>query len=295
MTGWNGRTGILAALVLAAGLAAWALFQPHEDLAYAPSADGEDPPVDGPPAATGAARPARSPVATPGAAGEQGAEAGVQRLLPADAALEDLRDALALEGDARAAALREAWIATGRIAASRRKVLLELHELIRDESDDVLRGVATSALGATRTDENLRWLETRLAASATFEVRLGALIALARPGASAGRPRAGALRVNALGGLVCDYAVLPNDSSLDVELGRFLDDMHGERSREVLPILVHSVKTSARHAALLVNEKGTLRRFVATLGAPQRRALRDAALTHKDLPPSVRRTLEAVE
>lgn len=289
------RTAILTTLVVAAGLAAWALFQTDEDHADPPTDRSDDAAFQDEPSV--AADLGTTPGGAPDSARTNpGSRApGVPRLLPADAALEDLRDALALEGDGRAAALAEAWQATGRVVARHGKVRREMHALIESEEDPLLRAVATSALGTDRSDANERWLRVRLGTAAAVEQRVGALVALAHPDADAGRPREGTVRVAALGGLACAYAALPEGASMRAATVQFLDATDGAEARDTLPVLVLAVRTSRDHAAALVTDGGKLRRFVRSLPVEDQRRLRDAARTHADLPRLVTRALEKID
>ena len=223
---------------------------------------------------------------------------GLPRVLPPDAAVEDVRDALALAGVEREQALAKARASIARLAVQGEKVLNGLRRYVASVEDPVVRGVVTSALGRARDEENLRWLTTRLAKAATSEERIGALIALADPGQDEGDAAAippGSARSTLLGDMPYTYVALPT-SRLVLKSGtRFLDTSAGASAKEALPVLSRAIEVSPKWAALLVEDGERMCAWYRALSEESRREVRAVALKHKQLPRDTRRRIRAAD
>lgn len=288
------RTLLLGAAVLAAGLGAWLLSrdEPQREPRSEEARDLSDPAPRGArtretPPAFGRPGPGGATVAEPTPLPEAGDP--VPRILPPDAAIEDLRDALALGDDERGPALQSAFDGAARLAAGSETARSTLRRRIDKLGDVRLRGVATAALGTSPTDANQRWLRTALRDGTNDEMRLGALIALARPAAS--DEGAAAARSTLLGSLAYPYGPLRDDTRLLGAVARFLDSTNGVAMRDALPIVTASVKASAVYATLLAADGKQAVLWYRTLAPADRDALRTHALRHTNLLPEVRRVL----
>ena len=162
-------TLLLLALV-AAGVFMFLGAQEDDPAPYEPPPDIEgEPPRD-----------TEEPPESPAAAVVADDPRGVPRVLPPDAAIEDVRDALAVTGDeARADALRAAAGAIGRIAATPR-IRIALQRQVLTVEDPGVRGVVYVALGASSDGPGRAWLAERLARESAPRARLGALLGLAQ-------------------------------------------------------------------------------------------------------------------
>jgi hypothetical protein len=155
-----------------------------EDEAPPPGTDGGDPQAE-------------EPVASAPSSG------GLPRILPPDAAVEDVRDALALKDAAeRSAALGSAYGSIGRIAQQER-VLTGIRRYANDVEDAQVRGVTWAALGANHSGTVRAWLAGRLRDGPTTPDRIGALLGLAHDAEKP--PRA----ARSLGGLPHRQGALP--------------------------------------------------------------------------------------
>jgi hypothetical protein len=180
------------------------------------------------PAATHPAPPAQAPrKAAPAAPAPP---SGLPRLLPPDAALEDVRDALALEeASARADALHEATRGLARFAGDERR-LAALERLRAAEPDPRVRAVALAALGASRDGVHLAWLALRLGRGPAPD-RLGALIALAED------PKGQPGRAATLGDLPYRYGALPERSDVRSALATLAPALDAATAADALPIV----------------------------------------------------------
>ena len=215
---------------------------------------------------------------------------GVPRVLPPDAAIEDVRDALALADAAqRARDVQAAYEAVARVAADP-DVIRELQRYVGRVEDPVARGIVLAALGANRHAGNIDWLAQQLLSGKTEEDRLGALLGLAWDEYEEGSELTSTSAL--LAGIEFPVAPLPE---LPVALKGTADwlDRAGEKAAtDALDVIATSVEHSVEYAALLVVEGKRVCRVYAGLGQGQRATLRAAALAHAALPGSVRRVLE---
>lgn len=223
---------------------------------------------------------------------DTGPEDVVPRILPPDAALEDIRDALARGGEEGARELRVAYEATGRIAAEKTSVMHALHRQIESLEDPRARGVATAALGGARSEANRRWLEGMLSSGRTPEDRLGGLIALAWPAEDAKAGRRASAVAASLGGLRYEYTALGDETTLADAMVAFLAAHPGASAQDAVPIIHASAKQSALHATLLAADGKEASRWFLALRETDRASLRAVALAHESLLPEVRATLE---
>lgn len=288
MSRHTARTLWLALGVLGASVLAWMLSADDEEPAPPPAArelseaaprggrTRETPPDLGPPAP---------------APGDPAGSDDIPRILPPDAAIEDVRDALALEASERGDTLQAAFAGVVRLAGgpSRAAPLLRRH--LDEESDPRVRGIGMAALGVDRSESNRRRLRLLLRDGESNEVRMGALIALARP---PGEQRAVARGAESalLGGLRYGYDALPDEPRLLAVVARFLDDVDGVTFRDALPIVMHSAKTRAVYATVLAADGKQASRWYRTLSVEDRDTLRARILHHESLLPEVRRVLD---
>ena len=215
----------LVALLVTAGL----LWATQRDTPSPASYD-----LAGEPDAGTRTRPGQEPAAAPRTEDPRGRPQGLPRILPPEAAIEDVRDAQSLEGPARTQALAEAYAALGRIAATER-ILVALQRAVTAEEDVQVRGVVLAALGANRSEANVAWLAARLQAGPAGEDHLGALLALANAGDGV------ALEVGSLGGLTVRWGALPARDDVLAGLRHVLSVDGGGALREAVPILVRAL------------------------------------------------------
>jgi hypothetical protein len=286
------RMPVLLLLVLVAGTGTWLLVRDGGEGEPAAPPGGDPPREAGPAAPPAGSEPPAPPPALPTGDGPDADP--VPRILPPDAALEDIRDALTAEDEAaRGPALQAAFVSTTRVADSRTSILREFHRRIEREEDARVRGVATAAMGSSSAEENRRWLHGMLTSGVAKEDRLGALVALARPTKATRRDAISEARAPALGGLAYDYTALPEDEDLLIALASFLDSTESEGTSDALPILLRSVERSAMHATLLAADGKNACRWYLSLAAGDRARVRAAALAHRNLLPEVRSAIEA--
>jgi len=223
---------------------------------------------------------------------------GLPRVLPPDAAVEDVRDALALSGVEREQALAKARASISRLSVQGEKVRNGLRRYVESVEDPVVRAVVTSALGRSRDEGNLRWLSTRFAKAATSEERIGALIALADPvqdedDAAAIPP--GSARSTLLGDMPYTYVALSTSMLMLKSGARFLDTSDGASAEEALPVLSRAIEVSPKWAALLVEDGERMCAWYRALSEESRREVRAVALKHKQLPRATRRRIKAAD
>lgn len=169
--------------------------------------------------------------ATPTPAADTPTPTGVPRILPPDAAIEDVRDALAMgDDDARAAALRAAYGSMGRIAQAPR-ILAGLQRHALGIEDARVRGVTYAAIGANTSGTSHAWLATRLTKSPGAEARVGALLGLAYTDEGSERT------ARSLGGLPHRIGALPKRADVRTALAAWLPTLSGEAARDALPVL----------------------------------------------------------
>lgn len=187
--------------------------------------------------------------------------AGVPRILPPDAAIEDVRDALTLEDTAaRAEALRAAGGALGRIAQTPR-VLQGLQKYVRTVSDPRVRAVVYAALGANTSGIARAWLAEQLQRETTPAARLGALLGLAHDAEASERT------AEVLGGLPYRAGALP--ARLDVRealgeaLAAFAEEAGQAAARDALPVLRETVR---RHPTWFEDQAARIDALARTVG-----------------------------
>ncbi len=170
------------------------------------------------------------PVASTPAA-EVGTPRGVPRILPPDAAIEDVRDAQALEDiGARRAALAAAYASIGRIAQTER-ILGGLQRYALDVEDARVRGATYAALGANTSGPSRAWLVERLREERDDVARLGALLGLAYAKAQDARD------ATALGDLPHRTGALPARVDVRDALPAIVARLDGTVGRDALVVL----------------------------------------------------------
>ncbi len=288
MSRYASRTLFLALCVVGASVLAWVLYREDaEETAPLPAARelGDEAPRGGRTRET-------PPDIAPGPTPEPQVLSNdvVPRILPPDAAIEDIRDALAITAAERKEPLQLAFINAERLAGGTSRVASLLRRRVADLTDRRVRGVAIAASGIDRSEANTKRLRLLLRDGESNEVRMGALIALARPPSEWNEIPASA-ESSLLGGLRYTYAPLPDESRLLAVVGRVLDDVDGVAFRDALPIIMHSAKTRAVYATVLAADGKRACRWYRTLSKEDRDTLRTRILHHKSLLPEVRRVL----
>lgn len=173
---------------------------------------------------------------------------GLPRILPPDAAVEDIRDALARkEPKAREAALQSTYDSIGRIAQQSR-ILVALQRYAGDVEDAAVRGVTWAALGANREGSARAWLAGRLSRGPTLQDRVGALLGLAYD------PKATPTRARSLGGLPHRRGTLPERLDVRAALASLFVALQGDTPQDadrieaalldVLPVLESTLTKS---------------------------------------------------
>jgi len=275
-------------------VATWTLWSGGEDPPAGLEATGPLPaPLRGDRTPSTAQEPGRSKPASATPALPTAVADPIPRILPPDAAIEDLRDSLALPPGDRKQPLQRAYRALGHLAQSKAAALRELRSHLAGLDDPTLRGVVLAALGAERNPLNLRWLAGRLGTAPSSQERLGALIALARG------PQQEHARAPSLGGLGYAFGPLPANADVRAACASFMTRGEQERAQEALPILRATIERSLTYAALLVSNRppdsgqsGPCAFFVA-LKEEQRTQLARLALRHAALPTQARAVLQA--
>lgn len=224
-------------------------------------------------------------VNTPPAADSTRRGDGVPRVLPPDAAIEDVRDALALEDEGRRErAVQDAFDAITRIVQDP-GVVEGLERYVLRVEDPVARGVVLAAIGARRDTATLSWLAERLRDGANVEERIGAFVGLTY---AAGRSR-GVCR--SLSGLRVPFGKLPTRRDVLAAVSTFVDEVTPSDVPDVIPALLYAVEQDVDVAALLVVDGARPCKLYAELKGASRGLMRAAALKHEDLPITVRKVL----
>jgi hypothetical protein len=280
MSRTTGGVLLVLGLLAAAALVLWALEDGADEDGFA--LDGGADTRRAPQAAEPNAPPA------PPAANESRARDGVPRVLPPDAAIEDVRDALALVDEAaRVQALQAAYAAITRLVTDSQVVDGLQHYVLRVE-DPIARGVVLAALGASRDGRTLAWLAKRLRDGASSEERTGAFLGLVY--ASSGEQ----LRCsNTLGGFTHTFDALPSSGLVLAAMAGWLDQETATTAADAVVPLTHLVANEVDVAALLVVDDKRPCKLYATLDDTARELMRNAALKHAALPGAVRRVLAA--
>ncbi len=182
---------------------------------------------------------------------------GLPRILPPEAAIEDMRDALAItKRSEKTTALRSAYESIGRIAQQPR-ILEGLQRYAVAVEDPLVRGVVYAALGANTSGPSRAWLAERLKDGPTLVDRVGALLGLAY---DAGATEAFAA---VFGGLPHLAGALPE--RLDVRDGLAVllaaletDPSETDARTDVAAVLKASL---AKHPTWFANERAALLRL----------------------------------
>jgi hypothetical protein len=215
----------------------------------------------------------------------------VPRVLPPDAAIEDVRDAL-FAGDAEA--LTEADARIGRLASLSIASLRSLQRQITMTDDPRVRGVALAALGALGSEASLRFLCGRLRVDAAPEEIIGALLGLFRDRRD-DADDASLVEVAALslGDLRVEVDTLPSDAYVRDAFRRFLDRAETVETTgsEVAALLIGTIARSPSLAELLADGE-RLRPYVAALKPTVLALLKTVVLQQQGLSASTRRAFE---
>lgn len=209
----------------------------------------------------------------------------VPRVLPPDAALEDVRDALvAVDRDA----LAQAYASIGRLADRSAPSLTALQRQIQRTDDTRVRGVAIVATSRSGSVSSLRFAATRLMQPKRRDVGdvVGAWAALVL-----GRSTAGAetVTLESLGGLDVMVGRVADDEYSAQAIRFFLDHTPeaGEERTDLIALWIASIERSAELAELLVHD-GRPRVYVAALPTADWERLKTSAL-RQDLSDDARR------
>ena len=272
---------LVLGLLAAAALVLWALEDAADEGGFALDGGG-----DGASRAPRVDEPDAPP--TPRTTDEGRARDGVPRVLPPDAAIEDVRDALALPDEAaRVHALQAAYAAITRLAQDT-QVVDGLQRYVLRVEDPLARGVVLAALGASRDGRTLAWLAKRLRDGASSEERTGAFLGLIY--AHSGEQ----LRCsNTLGGLTHTFDALPSSGLVLAAVAGWLDQETATSAADAIVPLTHLVAEDVDVAALLVVDDERPCKLYATSTDAARGLMRAAALKHAALPGAVRRVLAA--
>lgn len=177
---------------------------------------------------------------------------GIPRILPPDAAIEDVRDALAIADEGtRHGALRDIYGSIGRIAQAPR-ILQGLQRHVLLVEDARVRGVTYAALGANTSGTSHAWLAGELAKGRGLEARVGALLGLAY--AKDGDERT----ARSLGGLPHRIGSLPKRADVRDGLKTLVPLLEGDAARDALPVLRASLTAHADWYASLGSAVETL-------------------------------------
>lgn len=296
----SGLSGLLLLGLLAAAALVW--FLVHEE--------GSDPERDDPFTEAG---PARAEGARPAAVGPDSGQAplrrrsnpwshaqrtGLPRVLPADAAVEDVRDALARSPEERGDALELARDAMLRLASEGEPIVRGLRTYADAVEDEVVRGIVLASLGTLRTEAHRHWLCEQLENAPTTAERMGALIALAQPRDPRLSKRKGSpgwAEAPLLGGLAYYYDAFPPSPAAIKAVAHWLRRGKAAEARAGLPIVLRCVRAYDTWAALLVGEDGRMQPWFSLLSVPDRAHVKSAALAHGKLKAQARAVITSAE
>ncbi len=282
MTRATGSILLILGLVAATGLVYWAL--PTDEDAAGVDLDGGDSLADGGREAPSADEREDADQAAPK---RPLARDGVPRVLPPDAAIEDVRDALALtDADARTRAAQDAYDAIARIANDSTGVAEGLQRYVLRVEDGIARGIVLAALGTNRDAGNLAWLAGRLGGGASSAERQGAFLGLTRGDHTPAAP------CGTLAGIKHPLGPLPTSGAVLTSVAGWLDRATAAEASDAIIPLLHAVKLNVDVAALLVVDDKRPCKLYADLDTRSRELLRARALGHAALPGAVRRVLE---
>lgn len=204
----------------------------------------------------------------------------VPRILPADAALEDVRDAYVAQD---AEALTHAYEQLVRLSSTRRALIMR--ELPTTDGASV-RGIALAALGRNARPADLDWIAGQLGASTFPSEQLGALIGLCSYKTEA-TERVAIERWHRLGIPIGPVAARPR---VWENLRRLLDRTPGTRDAELLALVGHALMQAP--ATVFVDERGVLRRWLRDRPRSETQRVRADLASREDLDP---RTLRALQ
>lgn len=275
----TGRVLLILGLVAAAALVFRALEEGRQEGGF----ELEDGAAPGTPETGPAPRAETSP--PPTGPGKTAARDGVPRVLPPDAAIEDVRDALAQKGAARTRDVQAAYAAIARIANEGYEILRGLQRYVSDVEDPVVRGIVLAALGANRDPRNLTWLASRLRFGVSSAERVGAFLGLAYGSSDV------KATCNALGGITHPVGPLPTSRTVLESVAGWVDRETSASAADGIVALLFSVERDVDVAALLVVDGTRPCKLYTDLSSATRTVLRAAALKHKALPGAVRRVL----
>lgn len=204
----------------------------------------------------------------------------VPRILPADAALEDVRDAF-VAGDVEA--LTRAYEQLIRLSSTRRALIMQ--ELPTTDGASV-RGIALAALGVHGRAADLDWIASRLGASGFPSEQLGALIGLCSYKAEA-TERVAIERWHRLGVPIGPIAERPR---VWENLQRLLDRAPGSSDAELLALVGHALMRAP--ASVFVDAQGALRPWLGDRPRGETERVRADLASRADLD---QRTLRALQ
>lgn len=285
----TGRFLLALGLLAAAALVYWALEDGGGDEGF--DLDRDELPREADAAAPvgtpGRAPDTQPPKKAPAAVAPQGDL--VPRVLPPDAAIEDVRDALTLTGSKRTREVQAAYSAIARIADDAPGVRQGLQRYLARVESPVARGIVLAGLGSDRAPANITWLTQRLLAAKTTPERIGALHGLAF-GASEYTQTA-----TTLAGIKMPAGSLPTGRDTRTAVAAFLDTKLGPALVDAQAVVLLNVSDHVDYAALLVVGGTRTCAFFDAAPAKVRDLLRRGALRHAALPGAVRRVLEAAK
>jgi len=194
----------------------------------------------------------------------------VPRVLPPDAAIEDIRDALAAEDRIET---QEAYERFGRLAASTGRVRTALRKQLAATTDPRVRAIAIAAIGHARDPDNERWLRSILNDKrAAGSDRSSALLALATR--TVGSSDSSVTR--SLPGWP-DVEIGPLQDTLIPDVRLYLDEPSNLPS-SITAIALHvSVRRSADYARMIITNDGKRRAHFLELDDVAWSALRNEA------------------
>ncbi len=219
----------------------------------------------------------------------------VPRVLPPDAALEDIRDALAAND---VDALQAAYEQLGRLAASKGRVRTALRNQIASMADADVRAIAIAAIGQSRDDDNEEWLVSVLTdRRAALTDRTSALVALAtalEPSDENFKMRHGAVVVpltainESHASAIRSFLDEPGSSSRSAMLGT-------TSAESVALALIRSTLDSAVYARMIVTDDGRRRAHLRELTDTHWKLLRETAASCEDLDDQTKDKIAKVE
>ncbi len=285
MSSRAGRFVLGLGLLAAAALVYWALEDGGGDEGF--DLDRDELPREADAAPPGEAPDAQPPKQAPPAPAPEGDL--VPRVLPPDAAIEDVRDALTLTGPKRTREVQAAYDAIVRIADDAPGVRQGLQRYLARVESPLARGIVLAGLGSDRAPANITWLSQRLVTATTAPERIGALHGLAFGTSEFAQTS------ETLAGIKMPVGHLPPGREARKAVGTFLDGKHGAAATDANAVVLLNVSEQVDYAALLVVGGTRTCAFFDAAPAKVRDLLRRGALRHDALPGAVRRVLEAAK